>query len=41
MECDDQRLLHEGADRWRDLMDIELVPVLTSELARARAMSQV
>jgi hypothetical protein len=38
MECDDERLLHEWAEHWRDLMDFELVPVLTSEVARALAL---
>jgi hypothetical protein len=40
MECDDERLLHEWADRWRDLMDFELVPVLTSDAARATALTE-
>ncbi|HEY3815894.1 MAG TPA: DUF3303 family protein [Polyangiaceae bacterium] len=40
MECDDERLLHEWADHWRDLMDFELVPVQTSENARARALAE-
>ena len=34
MECDAERLLHEWADHWRDLMDFEFVPVVTSEAAR-------
>ena len=40
MECDDERLLHEWADRWRDLMDFEFVPVLTSQEARAAALAR-
>ena len=39
MECEDERLLHEWADHWRDLMDFEFVPVLTSDAARATALS--
>jgi hypothetical protein len=39
MECDDERLLQEWADRWRDLMDFEFVPVLTSDAAREAALS--
>ena len=39
MECDDERLLHEWADRWRDLMDFEFVPVLTSDAANETALS--
>jgi hypothetical protein len=38
MKCDDVRLLEQWADRWRDLMDFEVVPVLTSAEARAKAM---
>ena len=38
MKCDDERLLQEWADRWRDLMDFEFVPVQTSEIARAAAL---
>jgi Domain of unknown function (DUF3303) len=38
MECDDERLLHDWASRWADLMDFELVPVLTSQQARERAL---
>jgi hypothetical protein len=38
METDDPKLLEEWADRWRDLMDFEFVPVLTSAEARARAL---
>jgi hypothetical protein len=40
MECDDARLLDEWADRWRDLMDFEFVPVVTSEVARVVALPE-
>jgi Protein of unknown function (DUF3303) len=40
MECDDEKLLHEWADRWRDLMDFEFVPVQTSDAARAVALGE-
>jgi len=33
MECDDPRLLDEWAERWRDLVEFEVTPVLTSEEA--------
>ena len=33
MECDDARLLEEWADRWRDLMEFEFVPVRRSKEA--------
>ena len=35
MECDDERLLHEWADRWSDLVEFEFVPVVTSAEAAA------
>lgn len=40
MECADPELLHEWASHWSDLMDFELVPVVTSEVARARALAE-
>ena len=30
MECEDPRLLDEWAGHWRDLMEFEFVPVITS-----------
>ena len=33
MECDDPRLLDEWAARWQDLVEFEVVPVVTSEQA--------
>ena len=30
MECDDERLLHEWIERWQDLVDFEVIPVMTS-----------
>lgn len=30
MECDDRRLLEEWMDQWKDLVDFEVVPVVTS-----------
>ena len=38
MECDDPRLLEEWAARWRDLVEFEFVPVVTSKEA-AEAIS--
>lgn len=36
MECDDENLLHQWADKWRDLVDFEFVPVITgAEMASA------
>jgi hypothetical protein len=40
MECDDERLLHEWADNWRDLVDFEFVPVRNSADARAAALAE-
>jgi hypothetical protein len=37
MECHDERLFHEWTEQWRDLMDFEIVPVMTSQEARAAA----
>jgi hypothetical protein len=39
MECDDPALLDEWISHWADLMDFEVVPVITSEEAKARALS--
>jgi Protein of unknown function (DUF3303) len=33
MECDDRRLLEQWMTRWRDLVDFEVVPVITSAQA--------
>ena len=33
MECDDPRLLEEWKSRWADLIDFEVIPVLTSAQA--------
>jgi hypothetical protein len=30
MECDDPRLLEEWMSHWRDLVDFEVIPVVTS-----------
>jgi hypothetical protein len=38
MECDDPRLLAEWAARWQDLVEFEIVPVVTSAEA-AEAIS--
>ncbi len=35
MECDDRRLLDEWIGRWKDLVDFECVPVMTSPEASA------
>lgn len=34
MECDDRRLLDEWMARWNDLMDFDVIPVITSPEAR-------
>ena len=36
MECDDPTLLDEWISHWADLVDFEVVPVMTSEEARTR-----
>jgi hypothetical protein len=35
MECDDRALLDQWMDAWRDLVDFEVVPVVTSAEAAA------
>ena len=38
MECDDPALLQQWMDRWRDVVDFEVIPVVTSaEVAAAIA----
>lgn len=36
MECDDPALLDQWMSRWSDLMDFEVIPVVTSPEAIAR-----
>jgi hypothetical protein len=33
MECDDRALLEAWMDRWRDIVDFEVIPVMTSAAA--------
>ena len=33
MECDDPALLDEWISQWKDLVDFEIVPVITSQAA--------
>jgi hypothetical protein len=35
MECDDGRLLQEWIHQWKDLVEFEVIPVLTSAEAAA------
>jgi len=35
MECEDTTLLQQWMDRWRDLVDFEVVPVISSSEASA------
>jgi hypothetical protein len=35
MECDDERLFQPWIAAWRDLVDFEIVPVLSSDEAQA------
>lgn len=39
MRCDDPALLEQWMARWRDLVDFEVVPVVTSAEASARVSS--
>jgi hypothetical protein len=38
MECDDTSLIQRWMDNWKDLVDFEIVPVLSSEEALAAAL---
>ena len=40
MECDDPRLLDEWISHWADLMDFEVVPVISSAEAKGRALHE-
>jgi hypothetical protein len=31
MKCDDEKLLHEWASNWNDLMEFEFIPVIESK----------
>lgn len=33
MECDDPQLLHQWISNWQDLVDFEVIPVVTSKEA--------
>ena len=35
MECDDRRLLDEWLANWRDIVDFEVIPAMTSAEAQA------
>jgi hypothetical protein len=39
MECDDRALLDQWIDAWRDIVDFEVFPVITSAEAAARVPS--
>lgn len=40
METEDAALLHEWISHWNDLMNFEIVPVISSDEARSRALSE-
>jgi len=41
MECEDRRLLQEWMDQWKDLVDFEVFPVVTSAEAAAAIASRL
>ena len=41
MECDDPALLYAWIDRWKDIVDIEVVSVITSAEAAAAIAPQL
>jgi hypothetical protein len=38
MECDDQKLFHQWIAQWSDLMEFDIVPVMTSDEAKQKAL---
>ena len=38
MECDDAILLEEWTEQWSDLVDFEIVPLVSSEEAKIKAL---
>ncbi|HTO06808.1 MAG TPA: DUF3303 family protein [Myxococcota bacterium] len=38
MECEDRRLLEAWMDQWQDLVDFEVLPVVTSAEAAAKVL---
>ena len=38
MECDDRRLLDEWLDNWKDIVDFECIPVITSAEAASAVL---
>lgn len=40
MECDEARLLDEWIAHWADLVDFEVVPVISSSEAKERALGR-
>jgi hypothetical protein len=41
MECDDRRLLDQWISQWHDLVDFEIIPVMTSADAAAALAPQL
>jgi precorrin-3B methylase len=39
MECENRALLEEWMERWMDLVDFEVIPVVTSSAAAAAVVS--
>jgi hypothetical protein len=39
MECDDRSLLDEWMEAWRDIMEFEVYPVITSKEAASRVQA--
>ena len=40
MECDDPSLLDEWISHWADLTDFEVIPVISSQEAKERALKE-
>ena len=38
MECEDAKILEEWTEKWSDLVDFEIVPLVSSEEAKTKAL---
>lgn len=41
MECEDINLLHEWTSNWQDIVDFEIVPVITSKEAQEKYLNEI
>jgi len=41
MECQDPRMINDWIENWQDIVDFEIVPVITSEEAQKRIRKMI